>query len=174
VQGRDAATAQRLLYDAKALEEAGACAVVLELVPAALAGRITAALKIPTIGIGAGPECDGQVQVMYDILGYGAEGEFIPKHAKVYADLGTAARAAIGRYTAEVRAGEFPTEAQSFEVEDRVLAALDGEADSAAVVRGTTTIKLSGSRSANRARRAVNDPATSAKDGTRGGGSPVP
>ena len=129
VQGRDAATAQRLLDDAKALEAAGACAIVLELVPAALAGRITAAVKVPTIGIGAGPACDGQVQVMYDILGYGAEGEFVPKHAKVYAGLGAAAREAIGRYAAEVRAGAFPTDAQSFAVEERVLAALDGEAE---------------------------------------------
>ena len=102
------------MADAQALEAAGAGAVVLELIPAALAERITAALKIPTIGIGAGPACDGQVQVMYDILTYGPEGEFVPKHAKRYADVGALMREALGRYVEEVRRGAFPAEEQSF------------------------------------------------------------
>lgn len=114
VQGRNADDAERLIEDARALEAAGACAIVLELMPATLAERITAALKIPTIGIGAGPACDGQVQVMYDMLAFGATGEFIPKHAKRYADVGALVRQAVGEYAAEVRSGAFPTEEQSF------------------------------------------------------------
>jgi 3-methyl-2-oxobutanoate hydroxymethyltransferase len=114
VQGREAAAAERLVEDAQALEAAGACAVVLELIPAGLAERITAAIKVPTVGIGAGPGCDGQVQVMYDLFTYGPEGEFVPKHAKRYADVGTVMREAAGRYADEVRRGAFPTEEQSF------------------------------------------------------------
>ncbi len=125
VQGREPAAAQRLLDDARALEDAGAFAVVLELIPAPLARRITAALQIPTIGIGAGVHCDGQVQVMHDILGYVPPGGFIPRHAKRYADLGATILVAVGRYLEEVRTGAFPTEAQSFSMEERVLAALD-------------------------------------------------
>ncbi|HEX2033624.1 MAG TPA: 3-methyl-2-oxobutanoate hydroxymethyltransferase [Chloroflexota bacterium] len=125
VQGRDQATAQQLISDAHALEEAGACAVVLELIPAALAERITSALKIPTIGIGAGPHCDGQVQVMHDVLGYTLPGGFIPRHAKPYADLGGVILDAVTRYLADVRAAAFPTEAHSFTMEERVLAALE-------------------------------------------------
>ncbi len=125
VQGRDQASAQRLVGDAHALEDAGACAIILELVPAPLAQRITATLKIPTIGIGAGPACDGQVQVMHDVLGLVAPGDYIPRHAKPYADLGTLMLDAVQRYVADVRTGEFPTAAQSFTMEDRVLAALD-------------------------------------------------
>jgi 3-methyl-2-oxobutanoate hydroxymethyltransferase len=124
VQGRDQETAQRLIGDAHALEDAGACAIVLELVPAALAGRISEALKIPTIGIGAGPQCDGQVQVLHDILGFRPAEEFMPRHAKRYADVAGVIAEAVGRYLAEVRAGEFPTEAQSFTMEESVLAVL--------------------------------------------------
>ena len=124
VQGRDQATAQRLLGDAHTLEDARAFAVVLELVPAALAERISGSLKVPTIGIGAGPRCDGQVQVMHDILGFAPPGEFVPKHARRYADLAAVIREAVARYLAEVRGGEFPAEAQSFTMEERVLAAL--------------------------------------------------
>jgi 3-methyl-2-oxobutanoate hydroxymethyltransferase len=125
VQGRDQATAQLLVGDAHALEDAGASAIVLELIPSALAERITTALKIPTIGIGAGPDCDGQVQVMHDLLGFAAPGDRIPRHAKLYADLGATILDAAGRYVAEVRAGTFPTEANSFTMEEGVLAALD-------------------------------------------------
>jgi 3-methyl-2-oxobutanoate hydroxymethyltransferase len=126
VQGRDQATAQRLVGDAHALEDAGASAIVLELVPSALAERISGALKVPTIGIGAGPGCDGQVQVMHDLLGYTAPGDRIPRHARPYADLGTTVLEAARRYVAEVHDGTFPTDAQSFTMEESVLAALDG------------------------------------------------
>ncbi len=125
VQGRDQASAQRLVGDAHALEDAGACAIVLELVPAPLAQRITTALKIPTIGIGAGPDCDGQVQVMHDVLGLVPPGGHIPRHARPYVDLGSIILDAVQRYLVDVRAGNFPTAAQSFTMEDSVLAALD-------------------------------------------------
>jgi 3-methyl-2-oxobutanoate hydroxymethyltransferase len=129
VQGRDQATAQRLVGDAHVLEDAGASAVVLELVPSALAARITAALKIPTIGIGAGPDCDGQVQVMHDLLGYATPDERIPRHAKTYATLGATIADAVGRYVAEVREGTFPGEEHGFTMEESVLAALEESPD---------------------------------------------
>ena len=113
VQGREAAAAERLLADALALEEAGACAIVLELVPAALAKRITAALTIPTIGIGAGAGCDGQVLVLHDMLGLNEM--FNPKFLKRYAELGEAVRAAVRSYAAEVRDGTYPGPAHSFD-----------------------------------------------------------
>lgn len=113
VQGRDAAAAARLLDDAAAVEEAGACAVVLELVPAALARKVTRAVKIPTIGIGAGPHCDGQVLVLHDMLGLN-EG-FDPKFLKKYGALAGATRTAVAKYVAEVRKGTFPDPGHSFE-----------------------------------------------------------
>jgi 3-methyl-2-oxobutanoate hydroxymethyltransferase len=113
VQGRDAATAERLLADARALEESGACAIVLELLPAALAKRITAALTIPTIGIGAGAGCDGQVLVLHDMLGLNEM--FNPKFLKRYAELGEAVRAAVRSYAAEVRDGTYPGPEHSFD-----------------------------------------------------------
>jgi 3-methyl-2-oxobutanoate hydroxymethyltransferase len=113
VQGRDASTAERLLADARALEEAGACAIVLELLPAALATRITGALTIPTIGIGAGVGCDGQVLVLHDMLGLNEM--FNPKFLKRYAELGEAVRAAVRSYAAEVRDGTYPGPEHSFD-----------------------------------------------------------
>jgi 3-methyl-2-oxobutanoate hydroxymethyltransferase len=113
VQGRDASTAERLLADARALEEAGACGVVLELLPSALAKRITAALTIPTIGIGAGVGCDGQVLVLHDMLGLNEM--FNPKFLKRYAELGEAVRAAVRSYAAEVRDGTYPGPEHSFD-----------------------------------------------------------
>jgi 3-methyl-2-oxobutanoate hydroxymethyltransferase len=113
VQGRDAAAADRLLDDAKALEAAGACSIVLELLPTGLARRISAALTIPTIGIGAGPGCDGQVLVLHDMLGLN-EG-FSPKFLKRFADLGGAVRDAVQAYAAEVRGGSYPGKEHSFE-----------------------------------------------------------
>src|ERR687895_368443 len=98
-QGREAGAANRLLEDAKKLEYAGACAVVLELVPAALAGRISQALTIPTVGIGAGPQCDGQVLVLHDMLGLNEQ--FTPKFLKHYAKLGQAVREAVRSYAGE-------------------------------------------------------------------------
>ena len=124
VQGRDKAAAQALLDDARALENAGAFSIVLELVASQVADRITEVLKIPTIGIGAGEACDGQIQVMHDILGYDVPDGFMPKHAKRYADLGAVILDAVKRYVDEVRAGAFPTDAQSFTMDESVLKAL--------------------------------------------------
>ena len=106
VQGRDEGTAKRLLEDAKAVEAAGAFAIVLEAMPAALAEEITRALAIPTIGIGAGAATDGQVLVYTDMLGLG--GAFCPKFAKRYADAGELFRNAAKAYAAEVAGGAFP------------------------------------------------------------------
>lgn len=124
IQGRDTAAAQHLLEDAQALEEAGAFGVVLELVAAPLADRISETLKVPTIGIGSGPDCDGQIQVMHDILGYGVPGEFVPKHAKQYANAGSMILDAVRRYAQEVRDGAFPTGTHASTMEESVLKAL--------------------------------------------------
>jgi 3-methyl-2-oxobutanoate hydroxymethyltransferase len=113
VQGRSPAAADRLVDDARALEEAGACATVLELLPTEVARRVTAALRIPTIGIGAGIGCDGQVLVLHDMLGLN-EG-FAPKFLKHYAELGASVRAAVRDYAGEVRAGRYPGPEHSFE-----------------------------------------------------------
>ena len=99
--------AQAIRADARALDAAGCCAIVLEGIPHDLAGEITAEIATPTIGIGAGPKTDGQVQVIADLLGL-APGGFTPKHAKRYAELGETAVAAIRQYVAEVQAGNFP------------------------------------------------------------------
>jgi 3-methyl-2-oxobutanoate hydroxymethyltransferase len=113
VQGREPGASDRLLDDAKALEAAGACAIVLELIPAALAGRVSKALTIPTVGIGAGPDCDGQVLVLHDMLGLNEQ--FTPKFLKHYAQLGQAVREAVRAYAAEVREGKYPGKEHSFE-----------------------------------------------------------
>lgn len=112
VQGREAAAAERLLDDARALEAAGACSLVLELVPAALARQVTAALAIPTIGIGAGPGCDGQVLVLHDMLGL--NDRFTPKFLKHYAALADEVRRAARAYADDVRSGRYPDDAHSF------------------------------------------------------------
>ncbi len=112
VQGKDVAAADHLVEEARRLEEAGAFAVVLELVPAALARRATEALRVPTIGIGAGADCDGQVLVLPDLLGLN-EG-FRPKFLKRYAELGAAARDAVRAFVDETRSGTFPDDAHSF------------------------------------------------------------
>ncbi|GAB6063582.1 3-methyl-2-oxobutanoate hydroxymethyltransferase [Deferrisoma palaeochoriense] len=106
VQGRDPEAARALLEDAKAVEAAGAFAVVLECVPTKLATRISQSLSIPTIGIGAGPRCDGQVLVLHDLVGL--FDRFVPKFVKRYADLGAEMRRAVESYCAEVRGGAFP------------------------------------------------------------------
>ena len=105
-QGKNKATAAQLLRQAKALEKAGAFSVVLELVPAEVAKKITASLHIPTIGIGAGPHCDGQVQVLHDLLGLLPD--FHPKHATAYLKLQESIRKAVQQYTQEVKTGKFP------------------------------------------------------------------
>jgi 3-methyl-2-oxobutanoate hydroxymethyltransferase len=110
VQAKAADCAKRLIEDALALEAAGAFAVVLELVPAPLAQEVTQRLRIPTIGIGAGVGCDGQVQVWHDLLGLF---ETSPRHAKRYAEIGAAMESAIRAYASDVEQGQFPTKAQS-------------------------------------------------------------
>ncbi len=127
-QGKDVASATLAIADALALEEAGAFAIVLECIPAELAERITDLLSIPTIGIGAGAGCDGQVQVFHDILGLG---EFVPRHAKRYAELGAAITAAVTAYADDVRYGAFPGEEQSTHLADDVLADIDALIDAA-------------------------------------------
>ena len=112
VQGKDDEAAKRLESDAKALEDAGCFAVVLELVPAALAGRISKSLTIPTIGIGAGIDCDGQVLVLPDLLGL--NDRFAPKFLKRYAELAAEVRRAVGEFAGEVRQGKFPDPGHSF------------------------------------------------------------
>jgi len=122
IQGKSPEAALRLLEDARALEEAGAFGVVLETVPASLAALITQKINIPTIGIGAGIGCDGQVQVINDILGSFAD--FVPKHAKQYAKLTDIMKKAVADYYSEVKAGSFPTDKQSFSMDESVLAEL--------------------------------------------------
>jgi 3-methyl-2-oxobutanoate hydroxymethyltransferase len=112
VQGKGVEQAEELLADACALEAAGAFALVLEAVPAKLAGKITQALSIPTIGIGAGPSCDGQVLVLYDLLGL--FDQFAPKFVKPYAHLKADALQALRRYREEVEQGKFPTDSESY------------------------------------------------------------
>jgi 3-methyl-2-oxobutanoate hydroxymethyltransferase len=112
VQGRDEKTAERLKEDAKALEDAGAFSIVLELVPAPLASQITKSLTIPTIGIGAGPACDGQVLVLHDMLGL--NDKFAAKFVKRYAALAEDVREAVRLFTAEVREGRYPGPEHSF------------------------------------------------------------
>lgn len=112
VQGKDEEAAKRLEADAKALEEAGCFAVVLELVPAPLAARISKSLTVPTIGIGAGIDCDGQVLVLPDLLGL--NDRFAPKFLKRYAELAAEVRRAVGAFAGEVRQGKFPDAGHSF------------------------------------------------------------
>jgi 3-methyl-2-oxobutanoate hydroxymethyltransferase len=112
VQGKDTTAAQRILEDAKIIEEAGAFALVLEMVPAALAEKITRSLSIPTIGIGGGVHCDGQVLVVHDMLGMFEK--FVPKFVKKYAHLNSEIKQAVKQYVSEVRTGEFPAKEHSF------------------------------------------------------------
>jgi 3-methyl-2-oxobutanoate hydroxymethyltransferase len=112
VQGRNEEDARRLLDGAHGLEKAGVFSLVLEGIPAGLANQITEALSVPTIGIGAGPGCDGQVLVLTDLLGLGM-GRY-PKFAKPYADLRSVISSAVGRFKEEVAAGTFPDEAHSY------------------------------------------------------------
>ncbi len=118
VQGKDRDQARRLLADAHAVQEAGAFAVVLELIPEQLAEAITDRLRIPTIGIGAGPGCSGQVQVITDVIGLG---DFIPKHARPYADVRQAIFDAATAYAADVTAGTFPGPTQTVRMDEAVL-----------------------------------------------------
>ncbi|TDR88224.1 3-methyl-2-oxobutanoate hydroxymethyltransferase [Enterovirga rhinocerotis] len=119
-QGKEASAARRMLDDALLLQEAGAFSVVLELVPAPLAAEITARLGIPTIGIGAGLGCDGQVQVWHDLLGLFESKP--PRHAKPYAKVGALIEEALRSYREEVEAEAFPTAAQSVKMDEAALA----------------------------------------------------
>lgn len=111
IQGRDTEAADQLIADALALQEAGVYALVLEGIPAELATRVTAQLSIPTIGIGAGPGCDGQVLVLYDLLGL--DDDFSPKFLKKFDNLHERVVDAVGRFGQEVRTGDFPTSLHS-------------------------------------------------------------
>ena len=122
VQGRTPEAAARLIRDAQALQEAGAFAIVLESVPTPLSRLITERLSIPTIGIGAGLYCDGQVQVLHDMMGLFTD--FVPKHAKRYAEMAQVFQEALAAYVREVREEEFPTEKESFTMDESVLAEL--------------------------------------------------
>lgn len=120
VQGKSPAAAISLISDAKALEAAGVFAIVLECVPAPLAKLITETVSVPTIGIGAGVHCDGQVQVIADLLGLFTD--FVPKHAKQYAKLGEAIKQAVSEYMSDVLSGSFPTDKESFPMDESVIA----------------------------------------------------
>lgn len=121
-QGRDSSGAARAITEALELEQAGAFAIVLECVPVELAQRISAMLSIPTIGIGAGVGCDGQVQVFHDLLGIG---EFVPRHAAQYAQIGAAIQDAVARYSDDVRDRAFPGEPQTVHMAPEQLQELD-------------------------------------------------
>jgi len=122
-QGRTAEAARRLVLDAHALEDAGCCTLVLEAVPSPVAARITEELSIPTIGIGAGPDCDGQVLVYHDLLGL-TEGH-LPRFVKRYANLSREIRDALDAYAAEVRSGVFPGEEHTYAMPAEELAAFE-------------------------------------------------
>jgi 3-methyl-2-oxobutanoate hydroxymethyltransferase len=122
VQGKTSEAASQLLKDAIALEQAGAFAIVLEAVPSPLAKLISEKIKIITIGIGAGINCDGQVQVISDLLGLFTD--FVPKHAKQYVKLADIIKSAVTDYISEVQKGEFPTEQQSFTMDESLLSDL--------------------------------------------------
>lgn len=119
VQGKDVAAAQKLIDDAKALEAAGAFSIVLECVPAALAAKVSEALTIPTIGIGAGNGCDGQVIVCNDMLG--VSNGFTPKFVKKYRDLHKEIVGAVAEYISDVRDRSFPAPEHTFKIDDEVL-----------------------------------------------------
>ncbi|HIN08830.1 MAG: 3-methyl-2-oxobutanoate hydroxymethyltransferase [Methanobacteriota archaeon] len=112
VRAREKAEAQKLLADAKHLEQAGCFAIVLEKIPATLAKQVSTAISVPTIGIGAGPDCDGQVLVLHDMLGITQD--FSPRFLRRYLDLEKDIQSAIAQYVGDVRGGKFPTERESY------------------------------------------------------------
>jgi len=124
-QGRTAAKAHRLLDDARALERAGCFAIVLEAIPAAVAARITRELTIPTVGIGAGPSCDGQVLVWHDLLGLSTG--HLPRFVKQYADIGSGILTALEAYVADVRAGRFPEAQHTYPMPEDELQLFEAE-----------------------------------------------
>jgi 3-methyl-2-oxobutanoate hydroxymethyltransferase len=126
VRGKAAEEARKLINDAIALEQAGAFCIVLECIPAALSRLISEKLSIPTIGIGAGPDCDGQVQVISDILGLYTD--FVPRHAKRYVSLAEQIRTAVSSYINEVKSCTFPTLEQSYSIDENIIRELRAEA----------------------------------------------
>lgn len=130
IQGRTTKAAVELIEDAKAVEDAGAYSIVLEGVPSQLAQIVTERLKIPTIGIGAGVHCDGQVQVFHDMMGLYTD--FTPKHARKYAHLAELMNGAVSEYIEDVRNRSFPSEDESFTLSPEVLAELTGDPNIAA------------------------------------------
>lgn len=126
VQGKTADAARQLLEDAKAVEEAGAFALVMECVPAKLAALVTKTLHIPTIGIGAGAGCDGQVLVYQDMLGMFSD--YRPKFVRKFAEVGKVMQEAFASYRSEIQEGNFPTEEHSFAISNEVMAQLEQEA----------------------------------------------
>jgi 3-methyl-2-oxobutanoate hydroxymethyltransferase len=122
VQGKTHETAVKIVEDAKAIEQAGAFAVVLELVPAPLATLITNRIRIPTIGIGAGPGCDGQVLVINDMLGLFTD--FVPRHTRQYSTLAVDIKAALVKYVEDVKSGAFPAAEHSFAMDESILSGL--------------------------------------------------
>lgn len=130
IQGRTTKKAVELIEDAKALEDAGTYAIVLEGVPSPLARIVTERLSVPTIGIGAGVHCDGQVQVFHDLLGLYRD--FTPKHARKYANLADAIQGAVAEYMRDVIAGAFPSEDESFTMPADALRELTGGQDAPA------------------------------------------
>jgi 3-methyl-2-oxobutanoate hydroxymethyltransferase len=138
VQGKDRSQARALLADALAVQEAGAFSIVLELMPAQLAGAITDRLRIPTIGIGAGPLCSGQVQVVTDLLGLG---DFMPRHARPYANLRETIGEAARSYAADVTTGDFPGDKETVRMDDAVL---DDALGRGASDRAATSMPLAG------------------------------
>lgn len=119
VQGKSEAAARKLIEDARALQEAGAFSIVLEAVPAKLATLVTEAVDVPTIGIGAGAGCDGQILVYQDMLSMFSD--FCPKFVKQFANVGQAMREGFAAYINEVQAGTFPSEEHTFKIDDEVL-----------------------------------------------------
>jgi 3-methyl-2-oxobutanoate hydroxymethyltransferase len=134
VQARAEAEQERLIADARGLEQAGAFAMVLEAIPAVAAERVTAATSVPTIGIGAGAGCDGQVLVMQDLLGLIED--FQPRFVKRYAELGAATRAAVQAYAGEVRSGAFPSSEHTFSAPAAVASAAGAAAPTPSAARG--------------------------------------
>jgi 3-methyl-2-oxobutanoate hydroxymethyltransferase len=124
VQGKSAEAARKLIEDAKKVEEAGAFALVLECVPKQLAEEISSMLSIPTIGIGAGPDCDGQVLVYHDVLTYGVDR--VPKFVKQYVNADELMQSGLSAYVSEVKSGAFPQDSHSFTMKEEELKALYG------------------------------------------------
>ena len=127
LQAKTLKTAEKIIEDALAVESAGAFSLVLESIPSEVAKIITAQLKIPTIGIGAGPYCNGQIQVFHDLMGLFSD--FQPKHTKKYADLSEIIKESISRYAMEVKEGDFPTIKNSFKATTDLISELEAKLD---------------------------------------------